>query len=110
MLTDDAVLATGEIVRSRHEAPRGYTAESQRQRSLLAAAAYRGGIAEGSAVHVGWRVVDLDAVAAGAPCDVLRFHEGEFQVRWNPRGGWMLLRTYLQQRIDLLLDPPGGAT
>ena len=36
--------ATGEIVRSREPARRGYTAESQRARAGLAEAAFRGGI------------------------------------------------------------------
>ena len=63
LLGDDAVLATGDIVRARQEAPRGFTAESQRQRAELAAAARRGGFAEGETVHIGWRMLDPDAVA-----------------------------------------------
>ncbi len=55
LLTDDAVLATGDIVRARFEVRRGYAAQSQRERAELAAAAFRGGFAEGEPVHVGWR-------------------------------------------------------
>ena len=53
LLTDDALLSTGRIVRARAEAPRGFTAESQRERAALAGAARRGGFAEGQTVHVG---------------------------------------------------------
>ena len=54
LVTDEAVLATGDIVRARQEARRGFAAESQRQRAELAAAARRGGFAEGESVHIGW--------------------------------------------------------
>ncbi|MEV8267942.1 glutaminase [Microbacterium sp. NPDC076911] len=110
LLTDDALLATGEIVRSRHDAPRGYTAESQRQRSQLAAAAYRGGFSEGTPVHLGWSPLTLSALTAESASSVLAQVDGVISVRWNPRGGWMPLSKYLDERIDLLMNPPGGAT
>jgi hypothetical protein len=109
LLTEDALLATGDIVRSRHEAPRGYTAESQRQRSLLAAAAHRGGFPEGTAVHVGWTPIDLADVGAGGASAVLRLTGGVPEVRWSVRGGWAPLDGYLRERIELLVNPPAGA-
>lgn len=109
LLTDDAVLATGEIVRSRHDAVRGYTAESQRQRSLLAAAAHRGGFSEGTAVHVGWTPMDLADVDTGAASAVLRLTDGVPEVRWSVRGGWAPLESYLRERVELLVNPPAGA-
>lgn len=109
LLTDDAVLATGEIVRARAEAIRGYTAESQRERAALAAAASRGGFAEGAAVHVGWRMLDLAAAQQGAASGPLLLHEGVPGVRWSNAGGYMPLERYLDDRIALLLSPPTGA-
>lgn len=113
LVTDDAVLATGEVVRARHEAIRGYTAQSQRQRSELAAAASRGGFADGTAVHIGWTVVEVghldESVPAGAS-DVLRLVDGRPTVRWSTRGGRMPLESYLRERVELLLNPPTGAT
>ena len=45
LIADAEVYATGEILRARAEAVRGYTAEAQRARSERAAAAARGGCA-----------------------------------------------------------------
>lgn len=104
LLTDDAVLATGEIVRARQEARRGYTAESQRQRSELAFAARRGGFAEGETVHVGWRALRLDPLDAP-----LAAQDGIPSIRWSAAGALMPLQAYLDERVALLIDPPAGA-
>ncbi|MGN6221132.1 MAG: glutaminase [Microbacterium sp.] len=104
LLTDDAVLATGEIVRARQEARRGYTAESQRQRSELAFAARRGGFAEGETVHVGWRALRLDPLDAP-----LAVQDGIPSIRWSAAGALMPLQVYLDERVALLIDPPAGA-
>lgn len=129
LLTDDAVLATGQIVRARQEARRGYTAESQRRRAELAAAARRGGFAEGETVHVGWRMLDpaaVDDAAAVAPPGAagdtgasgglgaeasgpLVLRDGVPSVRWSATGGLMPLEAYLAERVSLLRDPPAGA-
>jgi len=105
----DAVYATGDIVRARAEAPRGFTAESQRARAELAAAARRGGFAEGEAVHVGWRMLPPGALAEGEASGPLAVREGVPSVRWSASGGWTPLKRYLDERIALLLEPPPGA-
>jgi len=109
LLTDDAVLATGDIVRARQEARRGYTAEPQRQRAAVAAAARRGGFAEGETVHIGWRMLQPDAVDRGEESTPLALADGVPSVRWSAAGGLMPLEAYLAERISLLLDPPPGA-
>lgn len=109
LLADDAVLATGDIVRARQEARRGYTAESQRRRAELAAAARRGGFAEGETVHIGWRMLDPDAVDRGEASGPLSLVDGVVSVRWSAAGGFMPLERYLDERIGLLLEPPPGA-
>ena len=109
LLTDDDVRATGDIVRARQEARRGFAAESQRQRAELAAAARRGGIAEGEVVHIGWTVLDPDAVDPGAASGPLALRGGVPSVRWSAAGGYMPLETYLAERVELLLNPPAGA-
>jgi hypothetical protein len=109
LLTDDAVLATGDIVRAREEVRRGFTAESQRRRAELAAAARRGGIAEGEVVHVGWERLDVEAVDQGAASGPLALREGMPSVRWSAAGGHVPLAAYLDERIELLRHPPGGA-
>lgn len=110
LISARAVYVTGEVVRSREPARRGYTAESQRERGLLAEAAYRGGILPGTGVHVGWRELDLDRVAAGADRDPIDASGAHPRVRWSASGGWTDLEGYLRDRIDLLRHPPQGAT
>ncbi|WES62992.1 hypothetical protein P0L94_11060 [Microbacter sp. GSS18] len=107
LLTDDAVLATGDIVRARQEVRRGYTADAQRRRAERAAAARRGGFAEGETVHVGWRVLDT-ADAGGPASDPLGLVDGVPSVRWSAQGGFMPLSAYLDERIALLREPPAG--
>jgi hypothetical protein len=107
LLTDDDVLATGAIVRAREEAIRGFTAQSQRERAELAAAAFRGGFADGQAVHVGWSRIDPDAVtAASAP---LAVRDGVALVRWSAAAGYAPLASYLDERVELLRHPPERA-
>jgi hypothetical protein len=103
------VFETGEIVRARTEARRGYTAESQRKRAALAAAARRGGFAEGEVVHIGWRELDLAAVDRGEASGPLAVRDGEVVVRWSHTGGVVPLAGYLDERIELLRHPPQGS-
>ncbi|MCK6068356.1 MULTISPECIES: glutaminase [Microbacterium] len=107
LLTEDAVLATGDVVRARTEAVRGYTAESQRARAGLAHAASRGGFADGETVHVGWTRLEPAELAAGTV--PLAVQEGVPVVRWSAAGGYMPLSRYLDERIGLLLSPPERA-
>ena len=110
LLTDEGVLETGDIVRAREEVRRGFTAESQRQRAALAAAARRGGFAEGETVHLGWHELDLDAVQRGGTSGPLALRDGEPVVRWSHSGGVVPLAGYLEERVELLRHPPQGAT
>ncbi|MBD7958199.1 glutaminase [Microbacterium sp. Sa4CUA7] len=110
LVTDDAVLATGDIVRARREVRRGYAAQSQRERAEWEAAAFRGGFAEGETVHVGWRPLDLAAVARGESSGPLALHGDVPSVRWSTAGGYRALQGYLAERIELLGHPPRGAS
>jgi hypothetical protein len=110
LLTEEGLLATGDILRARSEVRRGFTAESQRQRAALAAAARRGGFAEGATVHIGWQTIDLEAIGRGEASGPVAVVDGEPRVRWSAAGGYVPLATYLSERAGLLLDPPAGAT
>ncbi|GAA3906010.1 glutaminase [Microbacterium invictum] len=101
LIGDEQVFATGEVLRARHDAIRGFTAQSQRERSDRAAAAHRGGFAEGETVHVGWRELDLSAVAAAAASDPLLIVAGVPHVRWNTAGGTRPLADYLDEQLAL---------
>lgn len=110
LVTDDALYETGEILRAREEARRGYTAESQRRRSMLMAEAYRGGFAEGEVFHIDWQPVDVAAVDRGEASGPLDMQGGIPRIRWASGGDHMPLSDYLDQHVDLLLHPPQGAT
>jgi len=103
LLTDDAVLATGEILRAAEEVRRGYAAESARERASRRAMARRGGFREGEVVHLGWQMLDAAAVDAGAASGPLALIDSEPHVRWSPGGAFVPLGGYLDERIALLL-------
>ncbi|WP_449408959.1 glutaminase [Microbacterium maritypicum] len=102
LLTDTHALATSEVLRAADPGRRGYTAESARERAERRALALRGGFDEGEVAHVGWSVIDVDAVDAGGASGPLAVVEGVPSVRWSTAGGWMPLETYLRERVELL--------
>lgn len=102
LLTDDRVLATAEVLRAADPGRRGYTAESARARATRRQLALRGGFDEGDVVHVGWSVIDVDAVDAGGSSGPLALRDGVPMVRWSSAGAYMPLDAYLRERIDLM--------
>lgn len=96
------VLATGEVLRAADPGRRGYTAESARERAARRQEALRGGFREGEVVHVGWSVIDVGVVDAGASSGPLAMIDGVPQVRWSAAGGFMPLEAYLRERVELL--------
>jgi hypothetical protein len=106
----EGLLATGEILRARAEVRRGFTAESQRARAARAAAARRGGFAEGETVHVDPAPIDAARLAAGgASGPVSVGADGALRLQWSRTGATVPLRPYLTERIDLLEHPAPGA-
>lgn len=102
LLTDTHALATAEVLRAADPGRRGYTAESARERAERRAEALKGGFDEGEVVHVGWSVIDLDAVDAGSASGPLALVDGIPSVRWSAAGGFMPLEAYLRERVELL--------
>jgi hypothetical protein len=109
LLTEDALLATGEILRAREPVRRGYAAASQRARAERAEAAFRGGFAEGTAVHVGWTRLDLAALDHAEEAGPLAIAGGAPAVRWSRAAGFVPLADYLDERIALAQSRPPGA-
>ncbi|WP_405372014.1 MULTISPECIES: glutaminase [unclassified Microbacterium] len=101
LIGDDRVFATGEVLRARHDAVRGFTAESQRARSDRAAAAHRGGFAEGEVVHLDWTELDPGAVDRGETSGILSRVGGIVQVRWSSTGASRPLAAYLDDMLSL---------
>jgi hypothetical protein len=109
LLTGDGVLATGEILRAREPVRRGYAAQSQRARAERAEAAFRGGFAEGTPVHVGWIPLDLAALDHADDAGPIAIAGGAPAVRWSRTGGFVPLADYLDERIELARSRPSGA-
>ena len=107
LLTDTHALATAEVLRAADPGRRGYTAESARERAERRALALRGGFGEGDVVHVGWTVIDVDAVDAEGESAPLAMRDGLASVRWSQAGGWMPLAAYLRERVELLRASAG---
>ncbi|MGO1508912.1 MAG: glutaminase [Microbacteriaceae bacterium] len=103
LLTDDRVLATGEVLRAADPGRRGYTAESARERAARRQMALRGGFGEGEVAHVGWSVVDVDAVDAGDSSGPLSLRDGVPMVRWSG-AAYRPLEAYLREQIELMLE------
>lgn len=101
LIGDAAVFATGEVLRARTDAVRGYTAESQRARSERAAAAARGGFADGEVLHLGATAIDLDAVRRGERSGPLRVVGGIPHLVWNAAGSVRPLAEYLDDQLSL---------
>lgn len=110
LLTEDHVLAVGDVIRAQDPGRRGYTAESARERAEVRAAAVLGHIPEGTVVHVGWEALDLSAVAAGEASGPLSVVDGVPMIRWSTAGAITPLAGYLNERVELLLHPLPRAT
>lgn len=104
LLTDDAVLAAGEILRAAAERRRGFTAEASRQRAELQAMCSRGGFAEGATVNIDPTPLDLDVLAVGGRTGPLEMRGTQVLVHWTPGADPMSLEAYLDERIRLLPD------
>ncbi|WP_431804574.1 glutaminase [Microbacterium sp. bgisy203] len=101
LIGDAEVWATGEVLRARTEAPRGYTAQAQRERSERAAAAARGGFAEGEVLHLGAAPIDLDALARGEASGPLSLVLDVPHIRWSATGQTRPLSAYLDDQLAL---------
>lgn len=101
LLTDDRTLTTGEVLRAADPGRRGYTAESARARAERRQMALRGGFREGEVVHVGWSVIDVDAVDEGGSSGPLALQEGVPVVRWSGES-YRPLEGYLREQIELM--------
>jgi len=102
LIGDARVLATGRVIRARAEVIRGYPAQSQRERAELAAAARRGGFAEGETLHLDWTALDVPAVDAGGSSGPLSLEDGVPYVRWTAVGGIRPLADYLRDQLSLI--------
>ncbi|MCS5495773.1 hypothetical protein NY547_00785 [Cnuibacter physcomitrellae] len=104
------LFATGEVTRAVEPRHPNNQAVSQEVRRAHQLAAFKGPFAPGDTVNYDAAPVDLTALDRGEPSGPLIVAEGIVLVRWSPSSGATTpLERYLADRVDLLVDPPGGA-
>ena len=112
---EPTLFAAGRTTRAAVRPHPGNQSISREERRDIAAAALAGGYPEGTSVHFDAVPVPLDAEALGAlgPEHPLGVAGGELRVRWRagaPLDGAPTLASYLAERVELLADPPQGAS
>ncbi|MFF2275965.1 hypothetical protein [Agromyces sp. NPDC058126] len=112
LAADGGLHATGHVVRAERPARRSVLAASVAEHRAWQAAAVKGGIAEGETVNFDAPPVDLAELARDGASGPVVFDGEVVRVRWNPRQPSALaeLDRYLDDRVGLLVDPPGGSS
>jgi len=109
---DGSLYALGHATRAAERGRPGYQDLAREERREIAAAALRGGYAEGTPVNYDARPLPLEAgaLAAPDPAQPLGLAAGEVRVRWRagaPLAGAPTLAAFFEERIALLVEPPG---
>ena len=108
---DGRLLATGRVVRAERPVRRSTPAAAIAEQRAYAAAAVKGGFAEGETVNFGAEWVDpVELEASGASGPVVVVGGDALFVRWSPAQPDALtsLDRYLADRVELLVNPPSG--
>jgi hypothetical protein len=108
---DGSVRATGSVTRAVPPGHPGHVAASTEERREVRAAAFRGPFEAGATVNYDAAPIDLAALEGAA--GPLFTRGGRALVRWSVSAGddaARELHPYLEERLDLLLHPPQGAT
>jgi len=108
--TGGRVWATGLITRVTDPGRSQFVSVSAEVRRAYRAAAQKGHFASGDTVNHGATPIALDGTLVDSP-GVLFVADGAPLVRWSPAAGAAVpLEGYLADRVELLVDPPRGAT
>jgi hypothetical protein len=104
--------ATGHLVRATAPGRTQYISASAETRRAYRAAAERGRIPKGETVNFDAAPISLDPEALAASSGPLLLREGRVLVRWSAsatEADAREVRSYLDERVDLLAHPPEGA-
>ncbi len=108
--TAGRVWATGRITRVTDPGRQQFVSVSAEVRRAYRAAAAKGHFDAGDTVNHGATPIPLDSTLVDAE-GVLAVVDDVPVVRWSPTAGTTVpLEGYLRDRVDLLVDPPRGAT
>lgn len=113
MDADGSLFRKGETVRAANEPHTSHNSAYKAERRELAYAAFRAGYSPGTVVNFGTSRIDVDGALLSISNGALFVRGSNVVVRWR-RGALdaeaVLLKDYLAERMDLLLNPPKGAT
>jgi hypothetical protein len=106
---DGSLHATGKITRAVPAGYPGYQSPGVEVRRGYRAAAHAGRFVEGDTVNFDTTEVVVEPGALDAASSPLYIEGGQARVRWNPThpSQSRSLDVYLDDRVGLLLDPPG---
>lgn len=113
MDADGNLLRKGETVRAENMPHTNHNSAYKAERREIAYAAFRAGYSPGTVVNFGTSRIDVEGDVFPTPNGPLFVRGSDVVVRWR-RGALdaeaVLLKDYLVERVDLLLNPPKGAT
>lgn len=111
LASDATLLEAGLTTRAVNPGHPNYQSLSGEDRRGYRAAALRGGYSPNDVVNFDATPIELTPVSLRASSGRLFLHEGGALVRWRAgadANSSVEFGTYLRERVDLLVDPPGG--
>ena len=113
MDADGNLFRAGETVRSENTPHIEHNSAYKAERREYAYAAFRAGFQMGAVVNFGASRIHLDGESLTTPTSPLFVRGRHVLVRWRsgvPDDSAVLFADYLAERLELLLNPPQGAT
>lgn len=111
--TDGTLFRAGETVRAEDALHSGHNSAYKAERREFANAAFRAGYKPGTVVNFGVSRINLDVDSMHTPDGPLFVRGPHAFVRWRTGAAddeAVLFKDYMAERLELLLNPPAGAT
>ena len=103
----------GETVRAESLPHTDHNSAYKAERREIAYAAFRAGYSAGTVVNFGASRINIDAESFASGTSPLFVRDRNIFVRWRsgaPDAQAVVLKDYVTERLDLLLNPPVGST
>ncbi len=113
MDANGALFRAGETVRSENLPNTDHNSAYKAERREIAYMAFRAGYSPGTVVNFGTSRIDVDGDSLSSPTGPLFVRGREVAVRWRigaPDDEAVVLKDYVAERLNLLLNPPVGTT
>ena len=113
MDADGDLFRAGETVRAESLPHTDHNSAYKAERREIAYAAFRAGYSAGTVVNFGVSRINIDAESFASGTSPLFVRDRNIFVRWRsgaPDVQAVVLKDYVTERLDLLLNPPVGST